>query len=255
MANYSLDRGSLLHHVLAHYYNLKMQGVEEQEAVELAVEEGRINSLEIEGLLPHQCAEIYFQFREYCRYWSEDGRDKFVPIEGGIERPFVKKIYEDDDLIIALQGIIDFLGRQIGTDNLVILDHKGMRQRTNYSLLRNQFKNYCLGAEVDTLYVNKIGFQKTLPPAERFTRQRIVYSQDHLDEQLEVLISDGKMMLAHHKAEYYPPNFTSCDKFAGCQFKEEFCESRPDARIYKIGTHFKIGNRWDVGKVLEGTSK
>lgn len=251
MSKYTLDRGTLLHTLLAQYYKLRIKGIEIQNAVEQSVEIGRQQSLELEGLLPKECAEVYFQFREYVRYWHEGNRDQFYPLEDGIERPFFKIIYEDENLIVALQGMVDFLGKQVGTDHLVILDHKGMSKREDYTLLRNQFKNYCLALGVDTLYVNKVGFQKTLPPEERFSRQRIFYYPDQLEEQREVLIADAKMMMLYRDNGFFPPNFTSCDKYGGCQFKDDFCGARPDARPYKIGTHYLIGDRWDVGKVLE----
>lgn len=245
---YALDRGTLLHLLLAEYYRLKMQNIEEQVAIERSIEKGRKSSLEIEGLNNQECVEVYFQFREYCRYWS-DKIELFYPLQ--IETPFFKKIYEDDQLIIGLQGIIDYLGKYIGTDGIVVVDHKGVSQRTEYSLLRNQFKNYCIAAETDTAIVNKIGFQKTLSPAERFTRQTITYSKDQLQEQIEVLTATGKEMLVAMKSEYYPPNFTSCDKYAGCTFAEHFCSARPDVRPLRIGTYFVVGKKWDVGKVLE----
>ncbi|MEX0598095.1 MAG: PD-(D/E)XK nuclease family protein [Candidatus Paceibacterota bacterium] len=251
---YALDRGSLLHLILAHYYKLKLKGIDEQTCIEESIEEGRKSSLAIEGLNPQDCAEVYFQFREYCRYYSEVG-DNIYPMEGGIERPFIKQIYEDDNLIIALQGIIDYLGKYVGSDNLLVMDHKGISQRQEYSILRNQFKNYAIAAGVDTVVVNKIGFQKTLTPAERFSRQIITYSQDQLDEQKEIIIADGKMMLLHMKNEFFPPNFTACDYMSGCGFKNEFCSARPDARPYKVGTHFLIGKKWDVGEKLDKERK
>lgn len=245
---HALDRGTLLHLILAKYYTLKMEGTSEADAIELAVQKGKEDSLEIEGLFPHECNEVYFQFREYCRYYSEI-EDKYYPI--AIEQTFFKIIYEDDNLIIALQGIIDYLGKYIGSDLKIVMDHKGVSKRENYTKLRNQFRNYALAAEADTVVVNKVGFQKTLPPEERFSRQIITYSQDELDEQVEMIIADGKEMLICMQAEYYKPNYTSCDKWGGCQFRENFCEARPDVRPYRIGTHFVVGKKWDVGKILE----
>ncbi len=104
---HSLDRGTLLHLILAEYYRQKMEGVEEQSAIEGGILRGKAESLEIEGLFPHECNEVYFQFREYCRYYSEIG-DPYYPL--AIEKSFFKIIYEDNNIIIALQGIIDYVG-------------------------------------------------------------------------------------------------------------------------------------------------
>lgn len=247
-SSHALDRGSLLHLVLAEYYRQKMIGIEESFAIELAIEYGRVQSLTLESFSPADAGEVYFQFREYCRYYSTI-QETFYPL--AIEQPFVKVIYEDDELIIALQGVIDYIGQYIGSREKILMDHKGMSKREEYTSLRNQFKNYCIATELDTIWVNKIGFQKTVPVNERMSRQKITYYPDQLEEQKEVLISEGKMMLASLELEYFPPNFTSCDKWGGCQFKTDFCERRPGARLYSIGNNYVIGKKWDVGLQLE----
>ena len=45
-------------------------------------------------------------------------------------------------------------------------------------------------------------------------------------------------------------NFTSCDKYTGCVYKD-ICEATPESRDHRIERDFKIGQPWDVARILE----
>ena len=56
---------------------------------------------------------------------------------------------------------------------------------------------------------------------------------------LKKYIFDGEM-------NFYPPNYTSCDKYSGCIY-EEVCRNTGEARAYKLTQLFIERPKWDVG--------
>ena len=140
--------------------------------------------------------------------------------------------------------------RYAGTGKLAIADHKRASRDYNYSMLRNQFMLYATALETDTVIVNKVGFQKSKKPAERFLRQSFVYHPEILEEWKRDTIYRAKEMLVAQQTNYYKRNRTSCEKFNGC-FLQKYCMTRPEAREFLVGTEYIVGESWDVTKVLE----
>jgi hypothetical protein len=101
-----------------------------------------------------------------------------------------------------------------------------------------------LGA--NTLIVNEFGFQKTLKPADKFRRLALQFSDNQLNEWVENAIFWVKNGLELIDRNYYPQNFTSCDKYSGCIFKPTICQADPEVRDYKLQQFFK-DRTWDVG--------
>ena len=101
------------------------------------------------------------------------------------------------------------------------------------------------------MIVNKIGFQKTKKPIERFTRPAYIYRPEILEEWKLNVIYRVKQMIAYQEADYYPRNFTSCEKFNGC-YLQRFCTTSPGGREFLIGTEYKIADEsWDASRKLE----
>jgi hypothetical protein len=101
--------------------------------------------------------------------------------------------------------------------------------------------------KVRTMFINKIGFQKSLKPNERFTRVPINFSFDRIEEWRTVILPYwAKMMLMYDETGFWPPNFTHCEnKFGFCQFKEA-CTADRNMRETILGQYFKVGEPWDI---------
>lgn len=245
------ETGSLLHYLLElHYKWLKSyhdgEKKKEEYDIEEIVELGRVKSLEYEIELP-EISEVIFQFREYIRYYGiEEG---IIPLY--IEEPFMIKIYEDEDIIVYLTGKPDLIFKYVESGSIAVMDHKSVRRESPISPLRNQFNLYATAMKTDTVIINKIGFQKTKEPRDRFTRAPMIYHQEHLDEWKEQVIQSAKEMVLFQKLNHYPMNRTSCEKWDGCFF-QRFCSTRPSAREFLVGREYIVSPEWDVSKVLEG---
>jgi hypothetical protein len=98
--------------------------------------------------------------------------------------------------------------------------------------------------------MNKIGFQKTLTPAERFQRFVFNIDKDRIEEWKVNAIWWVRLYADCIESDNYPMNLTSCDKYSGCIFKR-ICESDPNSREYKLARDFSTVEKWDVAKSLE----
>lgn len=240
----ALEMGSFLHLLLAEYYTRKMSKSITQTDLEEIIEIGRIESTNLEiGL--DDVRDTIFQFREYARYYENEN---IIPIF--VEEPFTVELYEDDNIKVLISGKPDLIFRYSHANEVNVMDHKKMSRHFDYSLLRNQFLLYATAMKTDTVIVNRVGFQKTKKPEERFLRQPFIYRKEILDEWKEDAIQSAREMLVRHEAGIYNRNRTSCEKFSGC-FLQKYCSTRPSAREFLIGTEYSIGERWDVGEKLE----
>ena len=259
-----LDRGSMIHEMLAIYRILlklnwggnnlaALTKIEAEllnehsidgevkrswkEMVELSIFVGRTYmAVDAENLSTNDGEEVIRQFSEYVDYYQDDG---WQPKE--IESPFSKILYESKDLILIVEGKIDLL-----TDSRagrIVVDTKTASRRVEQSKLSNQFLFYSWSTGVETMVVDRIGFQKSLSVSERFQRIPLSYPKSMKDEWREWAIYWGKMAAFHVKEGIFPPNFTSCDKFGGCIYRS-VCETDPQNREWKASTLFRVGEQW-----------
>lgn len=125
-------------------------------------------------------------------------------------------------------------------------DHKTMKQRRDQHKLVNQFKGQCLVMDVQKVIVNKVGFQTTLKPEEKFIRNLVTYSYNQLDEwQSTTLPYYAAMLITYNETGYWPPNYSNCDaKYGKCPFLST-CESDPGMRQEELQKNFIVGPKWD----------
>ena len=176
---------------------------------------------------------------QYYEFWKNDS---WVPLE--VEVVKSKVLYEDDTLRVLWKAKHDWI---VDMDKGIhSIDHKSMKQNRSQTKLNNQFIGQNLIMGTRTVYLNKVGFQKTLPPEKRFIRAGVSYSADQLLEwQSEILPYYANILLAYTSMEYYPPNFTNCQgKFGDCIFME-VCESDRNMREEMLRRDFVVGPDWD----------
>jgi len=180
-------------------------------------------------------------FGQYTDHWENDGWDNIIDVEAVGS----KKIYEDDNLIILYEVKIDLIP-EIGGMKIPV-DHKHSSSRRDPNELSNQFKGYCWFLGSNNLIVNEIGFQKTVKPVDKFRRHVLSFPHAIIEEWKENTIFWVKMQLHYDEANTHPRNYTSCDKFSGCELKA-VCKAEPgDLRNHKLSQGFKE-RVWDVGK-------
>lgn len=187
---------------------------------------------------------VIYQFSEYCKHYQNDA---WHPL--AVEEVGSKVLYEDEELKIIYNFKIDLVAEK-GTI-IAPWDHKSASQRKEPTSVSNQFIGYCFGLGVNYIVINKIGFQKTLSPKERFQRFQLMISPQRIDEWVINSIYWAKQYLACMDANYWPMNLTSCDKYSGCIYLRSICEANPDNRLYNLEKDFKVGDEWDVANALE----
>lgn len=263
----ALEKGDLIHRMLHPYYYgrianpkphhlmvgdnphpyAKFIGMPFKELVDTCCEIGRLASFDMD-LEPEYRNECIKQFREYAFHFAGDG---WISLE--VEQPFSRTLYEDEQLIILYEGIVDLMAD--GPLGRIVVDHKSASRRENPSDLSNQFMGYCWALDSARLIVNRIGFQKTLSAGERFQRIVMNYPEGRINEWQYWAVYWLKVYAFYAENDVWPPNYTSCDKYSGCIF-QQICTRIPEAREYTMQTKYKIVEPWspytrDTSKLLE----
>lgn len=178
--------------------------------------------------------------QQYLDYYKNDS---WTILE--IENVRSKIIYQDDELRILWKAKLDLLVQPINATPHPV-DHKTMKQNRSTLSLNNQFMGQCVNTDSRSVIINKIGFQKTLKPADKFKKDVISYDYNRLIEwQSEIVPYYAKLLLMYAESGYYPPQLTHCEtKYGLCAFTE-VCGSNPDMREMEIKRLFKVGPAWN----------
>ena len=266
-----LERGDLLHKMMELYYGLVFASGDQwvisndndtivkladaglitslnedfsdwEKRVKFAVEAARYFATKME-LGVDEVEETIFQFGAYAKHFQYD---TWMPL--AVEEVGSKKIYEDEETIIVYNFKIDVIMEK---DGMVIpWDHKTSKRSQYPSSLSNQFIGYAFGVNAKHVIVNKIGFQKTKSPSERFQRDLLTYEAERIEEWLVNTIWWTQMYDHHRLTDTWPMNLTSCDKYSGCVYSD-LCEKGASSRDWIKERQYIVGQAWDVASILE----
>ena len=180
-----------------------------------------------------QTCEEYYEFYK---------NEHWVPLF--VEQVKQKILYEDDEIRIMWKAKLDLAADT--NQGIYPVDHKTMKQRRKTVKLNNQFKGQCIIMDTRGVFINKIGWQKTLKPAEKFVRELISYSGESLLEwQGETLPYWAKQLIVYSEMGYWPMNFSNCEgKYGPCPFME-ICDSNPNMREQELRNNFIVGEPWN----------
>lgn len=263
----ALEKGDLMHFVLAEHYNIQKEVIAGKshiplaEAINEVVERGRQYSATMD-IPPSEQEAVVKQYRFYAVHYKDD---PWHPL--AVEQKFHKVLYRREDefdsncqlcketsianenkdtacelhegLTVILEGKIDLVAKHLISGDVYIWDHKTGQRRTHPSKLSNQFIGYAYGVNLHHVIINHIGFQKTIPVPQRFHRSMMAYPDALIDEWRDNVIFWAEQVYTFQKANHYPMNWTSCDKYSGCIYKI-ICESHPGARQSKIVGNFMV---------------
>ncbi len=243
----SMEMGSAVHANLESYYKAIIKGVTRKDAIGFGMIAGEeymrgpewINGEADDQQLVRDTMEQYYDFRK---------NDSWVPLEAEVVRG--KLLYEDEDIRILWKAKLDLV---VDTNEAILpIDHKTMKQRRDPISLNNQFTGQCLVMGTQKMVVNKIGFQTSLKPEEKFTRHFVNYSLDRLLEWRTVILPYwSKIYLMYAESGYWPPNYTQCEnKYGFCEYRLVCEGDRPD-RERILGQDFFVGPEWDINNLVD----
>ena len=246
----ALDKGDLIHYILKFHYRLikhnqsncnngTIKQVPYSKIVQICTDKAEkyLLSLDLDVDLANEVVRAYSQYAEYYQNCN------WTILE--VEKPFAKILYDSDDLKIVYTGIIDLL------TTIAIVDTKSSSRRGEPSALSNQFMGYAWAFNVFNVVINKVGFQKTLKPEEKFERYTKSYPKAIIDEWVENTITIGKEIFnLLQDVTKMKRNFTSCDKYAGCVF-QQICQTVPEAREFVIERNYQLVEEWKPVRGLE----
>lgn len=265
----SIECGSIVHAIIEQYYKSLILGKSRQNAISDGFTAGK------EYLYPYHESNQFivdkdhsgtenvpedsdkrdigwkFVFKTMEEYFDFYRNDTFTPI--GTEEVRGALIYQDDDLRVLWKAKFDTI---IDTsDGMMSMDHKTMKQRRDTLLMSNQFIGQCIILRARNVIVNKIGFQSSLQPHEKFVRSTVSYTADKMAEwSQETVPHFARMLLAYNEAGYYPMQFSGCEtKFGFCDFYQTGyppisgpCQNDRVVREEVLNIYYKKGKEWDI---------
>lgn len=249
----AMERGSLVHVGTETYYQALKDKKPYDDAVTAALSKIREAGVISTDLELETIARVIDVMEEYFDYWRV--ADQGFTIDA-VEEPFMYELFFNDEVRIFLAGKIDL----IVSDNRYEhepYDHKSYDRTYNVGRMNNQFKNYTTVTKSNYLTVNKIGFQKTLKPHEKFIRTKLTFDPLILEEWrqnvITTIMNNYLLCVAEDK---WPMNETSCEKYnRRCEFYEICDSSGLPAKNYKINSNYIKLEPWDVTKVMRKSSE
>lgn len=253
----ALDMGTLVHVGMGSYFAMLAEGQNYNDRMQESLLKIKAAAADPDrsAVDEEELATVCSAFEQSCDYWRDEDENLLEVL--GVEMPFAYVLYEDDYVRIIVSGMIDLLankrplGRNAGYER-VPFDHKSHSRDFEAPRLSNQFINYCCAVGSYYLFVNKVGFQKTLKPEEKF--KRIPYSYDPLiigewkQNITKVILNDYLHCLA---TDTWAMNFTSCLKFNRlCEYYRVCDTSGQQNKIWKLENEYVEAEEWDVTKGL-----
>lgn len=248
-----MERGSLSHIGNEVYYQALKDNIPYDNAVSMAlskIREAGVISTDLDNEIINRCVDV---MEEYYDYWRLADQSFTI---SAVEQPFMFELFTNDEVRIFLAGKIDLITSDNRYENEP-MDHKTYDRTYEVGRMNNQFKCYAVATKSNYLTVNKIGFQKTLKPHEKFVRTRLTFDHMILDEWKQnvtnVLLNNYLSCVADDK---WPMNETSCEKFnRRCEFYEICDASGLPAKNWKINSDYIVLEPWDVTKVMQKSSQ
>ncbi len=227
-------RGTLFHKMLEKYYKALMlvqngnkDIVINEDLIIAIMNWGRGYGATDLGLGHDHIEKTVRKFRDYYTKYRNDN----YTIEG-VEEPIGKELYRDENLRIGLEATLDLrVTNQQGLQ--LVIDHKSGSWEQGF--LSNQFMCHAFLTGRRLIIENRC----PIDGDGKFERDTHSYSDRIIEEWKESTIAQIKKLAKAAEENVYPPDFTRCKNFGGCQFYE-LCVQDPEHRLGMIAAEFEI---------------
>lgn len=233
-----IRKGSMMHILLKHYYLQKMEGRSSSDAGIYVLDNYRKFLDDVEFMVSDVHGEVIRVFAEYCKFYANE---TWIPI--AVEQPFSTPIYEDDELIVVYEGIIDLRVEIPGMTERPIIDHKTSSRRQYVDNLDNQFIGYAFATGESMGFVNAIEFKQA---PDKFFRPPLPFDRALKQTWLMSVVDSAREYLTYEATGVWPRRIRSCnaDKFP-CIYRD-ICKGDERTQKWVKETRFKVVKEWDV---------
>lgn len=241
-----LDRGTLVHNSLEAYFKHLAKDANWPAAID-ALKMGLLASTHDTDLEADDINRIYEVLIETCERWKwRDLRFEIL----AVEEPFAYTLFEDDTIKVIMIGKIDLLVNYENYTNLPV-DHKSYERTFPLRRRTNQFCNYSFATGSNYLFVNRIGFQKSLKPEEKHVFFPLSYDPVFHTQWRNNVIHWARRYVECTATNIWPMNDTSCDKYGRiCEYNDVCDTSGEEGKIFKLNVNFNTAEPWDVSQSL-----
>lgn len=237
----ALEEGDLMHVILAKVYTEIMQG--NRPDYDLIYDLARNHAAKTLGLEAALVEETIASAKEYFGYYGGVGTWEIL----GVEEPFAKELYVDDNLRIVITGKNDLRVKTMsGKGPIAIVDHKYEGRFDEKPERDNQPLAYCWAYEVKDFIYNRVGKQKSKKTEDRMQRPWLNYSAYQITDWVDSIVETAREILTCLDRDKWAMRFKACNfRNAKCDFYD-ICNTTPDNREYKINTEFKDRKQFKV---------
>jgi hypothetical protein len=242
----ALDMGGLIHEGFEVYYKMLQAGSSFNDRLQHALYRVKEISSDVTKWNSDidEVRIVLATLEENLEFWKHEDERLEILI---VEQPFAFVLFEDEFIRIIITGKIDLLVNKPGYEGLPI-DHKSNKRDSEVLRLSNQFECYTYAVQSNYLVVNKVGFQKTLKPSEKFKRVPLSYDPIYLEQwktnTIHVILNYFTTSLA---TQIWPMNTTACLSFnRRCEFYDICDTSGEDGKLFKLANRFQDASPWDV---------
>ena len=246
-----IEAGLVVHKILEEYAKAIMEGTHRNSAINVGMEAGTVLASTLPNIPQENVKDAQGKLKQVGYTWiMETMHQYFKHYEGDSWTPIaaeqVKRVlvYEDDEIRVLWVSKLD---RLVDTfrDGIMPMDHKTMKQNHHTVVtLNNQFMGQCIAAQSVRMCIDKIGFQTTLKPVDKFKREIMSYNKEQLAEHIQTIGYYAKYLVDLSKHGYYAPRYVYCDKYGGCIFRH-VCQSIPSDRERMLKENFVVADEWN----------
>lgn len=253
-----LDRGAILHRILAAHYTLiglnmnLTEKINYQEIIEKSIENGLVEAGKGD-LGKFEIEKVIETYRMYADHYQNDNWYPVLDQLGKpiVEAPFSKVLYEGPDhdggtVRIVVFGKIDLMlyrPSMTGGERIVV-DHKSGERYVALNPLANQYYTYSWATGVRKVGQNNAGFQKA-DNENKFRRDFYSFQADQIEEWVDETVKKVMLLDGMAAQEYYPRRTTGCFKFGPCQYLD-ICAAIPKSRDAIMRMRFKTAASHNV---------